>query len=94
MRISWLESSERIKHELQQREEEGNDVAGLRRDWKQIEDLPFSEEQRRAKAELFYRALEDTPCRVQNEQHEPSAWNEIVLRRKIKTESPPPRLYG
>ena len=58
-RISWLELPERIKYELQQQEEEGNNVAELRKKWDQILNLNLGEEKFRRKAVEFYSKLEE-----------------------------------
>jgi len=89
MRISWLEISERIKHELRQREEEGNDVGELSRAWEQLEKLGLSESELKMQAELFYRKLEETPSEVKNESNEPNSWNEIIKQCNIKVDTIP-----
>jgi len=89
MRISWLEISERIKYELLQREEEGNNVVELCSEWNQIEKLGLSESELKMKAELFYRKLEETPSEVKNESNEPTSWNEIVQHCNIKADKIP-----
>jgi ADP-ribosylglycohydrolase len=89
MRISWLEISERIKHELRQREEEGNNVIGLCSEWSQIEKIGLSESELKMQSELFYRKLEETPSEVKNEINEPSSWSEIVKKCNIKADKIP-----
>src|SRR3990172_5734366 len=89
MRSSWLEISERIKHELRQREEEGNDVGELSRAWEQLEKLGLSESELKMQAELFYRKLEETPSEVKNESNEPNSWNEIIKQCNIKVDTIP-----
>ena len=89
MRISWLEIPERIKYELQQREEEGGDVLEFRNEWSRLENLGLSGAELRAQVEQFYRRLEKTPSLVLNIHNEPSSWNDIVLSNTIKTESVP-----
>lgn len=77
MRISWLDISERINHELQQREEEGDSIAELRREWEEIGKLTLNEEALKEKAESFYSKLEETPSVVLNNNNEPSDWKRI-----------------
>ncbi|MDP2366269.1 MAG: ADP-ribosylglycohydrolase family protein [Ignavibacteria bacterium] len=89
MKISWLDISDRIKYELQQREEEGNDVFELRDEWNRLQDSNLSEENIKANAEKFYRKLETIPVHVKNEINEPSEWNDIVHQSKIKPDSIP-----
>ena len=89
MRISWLEISERIKHELRQREEEGNNVIELCSEWSQIEKLGLSESELKMQSELFYRKLEETPSEVKNEINEPNSWSEIVKKCNIKADKIP-----
>jgi ADP-ribosylglycohydrolase len=89
MRISWLEISERIKHELRQRKEEGNNVDEFINEWESIEKLRLSESELKMKAELFYRKLEETPSEVKNESNEPTSWNEIVQHCNIKADTIP-----
>src|SRR3989337_4521667 len=84
MRISWLEISERIKHELRQQNEEGNDVEELSKEWEEIEKLGLSEFELKENAEAFYRKLEKIPNQSLNENLEPSSWNEIVRQCNIK----------
>lgn len=89
MRISWLEILERIKYELRQREEEGNNAVELCSEWNQIEKLGLSEVELKMKAELFYRKLEETPSQVKNESSEPTSWNEIVRQCNYKADRIP-----
>jgi ADP-ribosylglycohydrolase len=89
MRISWLEISERIKYELRQREEEGNNVVELCSEWNQIEKLGLSQSELKIKADLFYRKLESTPSQVKNQSNEPTSWNDIVQQCNIKVDTIP-----
>jgi len=89
MKISWIDIAERINHELQQREEEGNNVTELRREWVRIENLHLGEEKFRSEAEEFYRKLEKTPSRVHNEGNEPTFWSEIVQQCTITPDAVP-----
>ncbi|MDP1675446.1 MAG: ADP-ribosylglycohydrolase family protein [Bacteroidota bacterium] len=89
MRISWIEIAERIKYELQQREEEGNNVVELRNEWSQIQSLNLNEEKFHIEAEKFYHKIETIPSTVNNEQHEPDEWNEIVRQCNIKPDTIP-----
>ena len=84
MKISWLDISDRIKYELQQREEEGNNVTELRNEWNRIQESNLSEENNKTKAESFYQKLEAIPFQVLNLRNEPSKWNDIVLQCKFK----------
>lgn len=77
-RISWLELPERIKYELQQQKEEGNNVIKLQDEWAQIVNLNLSEENFRIKAEEFYSKLEEIFPFVKDKQSEPSEWPDIV----------------
>ncbi|MFA5832910.1 MAG: ADP-ribosylglycohydrolase family protein [Bacteroidota bacterium] len=87
MRISWIELPERIKHELQQRAEEGNNVTAIQNEWEQILNLKLEEHQLGIQAEIFYKKLIETPSRNENEQNEPSGWNEIVLQCHLHSQA-------
>ena len=89
MRISWLDISERINYELQQREEEGNDVAELRRVWTEIKNLNLNGEKLLTEAENFYQKIDGVPSKVKNIEFEPTEWNEIVRHCKINPEPVP-----
>lgn len=89
MRISWLDISERINYELQQRLEEGYDVADFRSAWEQLQNLNLSEEKFRTEAEDLYNKLDGIPSTVTNNHTEPSEWNEIVQLCKLKSEPVP-----
>ncbi|TSA30638.1 MAG: ADP-ribosylglycohydrolase family protein [Ignavibacteriales bacterium] len=89
MRISWLEISERIKYELQQLEEEGNNISELRSEWQQIEDAKNSVDEFRNKAKAFYQKIENIFSSNKNFENEPSSWNEIVRQCHIKTDTIP-----
>lgn len=80
MRISWLEISERIKYELQQREEEGNDVTAFRNEWNQILQRNLSDGSFKTSAEVFYNNLEKELITVLNELNEPTEWRDIILQ--------------
>lgn len=84
MRISWIEIPERIKYELQQLEEEGVDVAELRREWSHIEDLDHHDNLFKTKAETFYGKLDGISLHNQNAENEPSTWDGIVKQCRIK----------
>ena len=89
MRISWLDISERIKYELQQREEEGNDVSELRSEWSQIQNLNLTVEIFKINAEVFYSKIEKIPSQVLNGSNEPSEWRDIIVQCKIKSDLTP-----
>ena len=89
MRISWLDISERVKHELQQREEEGDHLAQLSAEWLEIEKLHLNEELLRIKSELLYTKIEAAQSVVQNNSKEPSDWKEIERLCNIKVEPVP-----
>ena len=89
MKISWLDLSDRIKYELQQREEEGNDVSELRAEWNALEDSSLNEENKKIVSEKFYHKLENFPFIIQNEINEPSEWNEILKRTNINPDGVP-----
>lgn len=78
MRISHLETSERIKFELAQLKEEGINVHNLNKEWESITKLELNDFELREKAEGFYSKLEEISSRIPKESIEPSAWNEIV----------------
>ncbi|MEO8232346.1 MAG: ADP-ribosylglycohydrolase family protein [Ignavibacteriota bacterium] len=87
MKISWIDISDRIKYELQQREEEGNDVSELRDEWELLLDSNLNEENIKSNSEKFYRKLETHLFSVQNEKNEPSEWNEITQLTKLIPEN-------
>ena len=89
MKISWLDLSDRIKYELQQLEEEGNDVSELREEWNGLEDSNLNDENKKVIAENFYNKLEAVQFSVQNEKNEPSEWNEIIRLINPKPETVP-----
>jgi len=84
MRISWLEISERIKNELRQWKEDGNDIDELINEWEMIEKLGLNETDLKERAEIFYHKLEKIPYQTLNEILEPSSWEEIVRQCGIK----------
>lgn len=89
MKISWLDLSDRIKNELQQLEEEGNDVSKLRDEWNKLEDSCLNDENKKVIAENFYNKLEAVQFTVQNEKNEPCGWNEIIRIINPKPEAVP-----
>ncbi|NWF88239.1 MAG: ADP-ribosylglycohydrolase family protein [Ignavibacteriaceae bacterium] len=89
MRISWLDISEKIKHELRQQKEEGNDVDELTQQWENTINLGLSEPEFKEKAELFYKQLENKHPVVIDDKNEPSAWDEIVKQCGIKKDKLP-----
>ena len=89
MKISWLDLSDRIKYELQQREEEGNDVSELRAEWSALEDSGLNEENKKVDLEKFYHKLENFPFTIENQINEPSEWNEIIQITNVKPDSVP-----
>ena len=89
MKISWLDLSDRIKYELQQLEEEGNDVSELREEWNGLEDSNLNDENKKVIAENFYNKLEAVQFSVENEKNEPSEWNEIIRLINPKPETVP-----
>jgi ADP-ribosylglycohydrolase len=89
MKISWLDLSDRIKYELQQREEEGNDVSELRAEWNALEDSILNEENKKVIVEKFYQKIENFPLIIENEINEPLEWNEILKITNTKPESVP-----
>ncbi len=88
MRISWLEISERIKYELQQREEEGNDVNAFRNEWNQILQQNLSENNFKTSAEVFYNNLEKELITVSNEHNEPTEWRDIIVQCSLTVDYP------
>jgi ADP-ribosylglycohydrolase len=89
MKISWLDLSDRIKYELQQREEEGNNVSELRAEWNALEDSILNEENKKVIVEKFYQKIENFPLIIENEINEPSEWNEILKITNTKPDSVP-----
>jgi len=89
MKISWLDLSDRIKYELQQLEDEGNDVSELREEWNGLEDSNLTDENKKVIAENFYNKLEAVQFCVENEKNEPSEWNEIIRLINPKPETVP-----
>lgn len=89
MRISWLDITERIKHELRQCEEEGDSLTELRTEWQEIEKHHVDEKTLKAAAESFYARLEGTHSVVRNSTHEPSEWKEIEKVCNIRPEPVP-----
>ncbi len=77
-KISWLGIPDRIKHELNQSEEEGHDVLVLRDEWNKIESLDQSTQKFKEEAETFYGKLEALQSGALNNQREPSDWNGIL----------------
>lgn len=86
MKLSWLEISDRIKYELKQREEEGNNVQGLLNEWMQIEGSGLSRVDFEIQADSFYRKLSETPYQIKNENEEPVLWNDLVVKCGIKSD--------
>jgi len=78
MRISHLETSERIKFELAQLKEEGIEIDELNNEWESIAKLGLKDFELREKIEAFYCKLEKTSSRPQRDSVDPSTWNEIV----------------
>lgn len=87
MKISWLDLSDRIKYELQQREEEGNDVSELRAEWNALEDSGFNEENKKVIVEKFYQKIENFQFTIENQINEPSEWNKILQITNLKPDS-------
>ncbi len=88
-RISWIETPERIKYELQQLEEEGIDVVELRSEWSNIENIDLNSDNFNSKAEEFYRKLEEIPSPADIGKSEPSEWIEIVRQCNIQVDPIP-----
>ena len=78
MKISWLDLSDRIEYELQQREEEGNDATVFRNEWNQIQNSELDESERKVILENLYKKIEDYPFVVENEFNEPSEWDKLI----------------
>lgn len=89
MRLSWLEISDRIKYELKQREEEGNNVQDLLNDWKQIEESGLSRVDFEFQADSFYQKLSETPYQIKNEIEEPVLWNDLEVKCGILSDDIP-----
>lgn len=89
MKLSWLEISDRIKYELKQREEEGNNVQSLLDEWKQIKDGELSKADFDQQVNLFYRELSETPYQIRNEIEEPVLWNDLLVKCGIQSDGIP-----
>lgn len=89
MKISWLDLSDRIKYELQQREEEGNDVTVFRNEWNQIQNSELDESERKVILENLYKKIEDYPFVVENEFNEPSEWDKLIQICNLKADDLP-----
>jgi len=89
MTISWLNIPDRIKHELRQREEEGNDVRTLREEWDRITGAGLPEQELTARAETFYRQLVSLPVSVANSANEPSDWGSIAALCNMPADGKP-----
>jgi ADP-ribosylglycohydrolase len=88
-RISYLENPEKIKYELLQLGEEGNEVSKLCDEWNRIVNVNQNEENFRVKAEEFYCKLEKIPSISNKDQNEPSDWPEIIRQCGVKPEAIP-----
>ena len=89
MKISWLDLSDRIKYELQQREEEGNDVLVFRNEWNKIQNSELDESERKIILENLYKKMENYSFVVENEHNEPSEWDKIIQICNLKADSLP-----
>lgn len=89
MKISWLDLSDSIKYELQQREEEGNDVSKFRDEWKILQDSNLNEQNLKINLEKLYEKIENFPFIIENEINEPSEWNEILHLTNAKPDDVP-----
>lgn len=89
MKISWLDISERIKYELRQLSEEGNNVDAFQKEWMAIEKSKLSETELREKAELFYRKIEETHLKNFNEKSEVAAWKDLLQICNIRDNEVP-----
>ena len=88
-KISWLGIPDRIKYELIQRSEEGNDVSELLNEWKEIESQDQNTKQFHEKCENFYRKMEGIPENVTNYLNEPSDWDGIVKQSELGADPVP-----
>jgi ADP-ribosylglycohydrolase len=89
MRISWIDTLERIDHELNQLREEGNEVADLVRRWNKIKTIDLSELDSRKRAEEFYCELERDFTNSNAFPHEPSSWDEAKRLCQIEDDEIP-----
>lgn len=89
MKISWLDLSDRIKYELQQREEEGNYVTVFRNEWNEIQNSDIDESGKKIILENLYKKIENYPFVVENEFNEPSEWYKIIQICNLKADSLP-----
>ena len=87
MKISWISIIDRIKYELKQREEEGNDVSGIKSEWEQISSSGLSDDQLLQKGEEFFTRIEESPSLVANIDNEPSDWDGITKICDIKNDN-------
>jgi ADP-ribosylglycohydrolase len=79
MRISWIDISERIEHELRQLQEEGAHVADLVQEWENLKRQNHSGSEFRSRVEVFYRKMEEGFPTGRDLPSEPSSW-EIAAR--------------
>ncbi|MBI2427419.1 MAG: ADP-ribosylglycohydrolase family protein [Ignavibacteriales bacterium] len=87
MKISWLDISDRIKYELRQRLEEGNNVSELVSDFENLQKSINGNDT--IQLEKFYQRVESIPSRVLNEKNEPSEWDDIVRMSNIQDDTVP-----
>ncbi|KAB2852326.1 MAG: ADP-ribosylglycohydrolase family protein, partial [Ignavibacterium sp.] len=81
--------SDRIKYELQQCEEEGNDVLVFRNEWNKIQNSELDESERKIILENLYKKIENYSFVVENEHNEPSEWDKIIQICNLKADSLP-----
>ena len=89
MRISWIDILERIEHELKQLQEEGEDVAALVRQWKDVKRKNLPESEFRNKAEEFYREIEGGVSAAREFPYEPSSWEIATQLYPVDVEEVP-----
>lgn len=77
MKISWIGSADRIKHELKQCGEEGHDISLLNDEWDQILIHIKDKDELNRRADEFYLKIEKAFLIDGKNKNEPSGWEEI-----------------
>lgn len=77
MSISWINIRELVKHELQQQEEEGRNVAKLKLQWERLGTKASTEDLFTKRAEAFFRELQKWKIPAKVNRNEPSDFRAI-----------------
>jgi len=86
MNISWLDISQRIKNELNQLEEEGNNIFEFREEWTNLESHKAEINNFNELASELYLRIVNTHSPKIDSEIEPSSWNEIVRQSNFSFE--------